>query len=322
MSTTPGSIKVRVRTITWLCDRVRAYELCGLDDAELPPFTAGAHIDVQLGNGLSRSYSLCNDPEERHRYVIAVQREPAGRGGSVWIHDKLGAGEIVEIERPLNHFALAEDAETHVLIAGGIGITPVLSMARRLNRTGRDWRLHFAVRDRAHAPFLSQLDQLDASGGNRVHLHVDAENGSAPLDIGEVVRAGPANAHLYCCGPEPMLAAFEAACAGLDCASVHMERFTGVEAPALDGGFEVELARAGVTLTVAEGQSILGAITEAGIDAPYSCTEGICGTCVTTVLSGTPDHRDLVLTDQEKQAGDVMLICCSGSKGPRLVLDF
>ena len=315
------TIELLVKAVTWESDRVRSYDLRLASGAPLPPFTAGAHIDLALPNGLTRSYSLINSQDERTRYVIAVQNDRVSRGGSRWIHQHLQAGDRLKVGPPRNNFRLVEEAPQSLLIAGGIGITPMLSIVMRLASPGRPWTLHYCARTRADAAFL---DRLDLPGGwphGKVQLNFDHEPGGITQDIGSLVDAAHAAAHIYCCGPAPMLAAFAAATAGRDAGLVHVEHFSTTQAPATAGGFTVALAKSGREVFVAAGETILDAVLAAGIDAPYSCMEGVCGSCETTVIDGLPDHRDLVLSDAEKASNRSMMICCSGSQGMRLTLD-
>jgi tetrachlorobenzoquinone reductase len=321
-------LEVRVKAVTFEADGILSYDLrpAGTGAAPaftggaLPPFTAGAHVDLHLPQGLVRSYSLINPQDERHRYVIAVQREPESRGGSRHVHQRLHAGELLSIAPPRNNFPLAEDARHSILIAGGIGITPIWCMAQRLEALGRSFELYYCVRRRALAALLEPIEALSARRPGSVHLTFDAEGG-AILDIAALVAGAAADAHLYCCGPLAMLDAFEAATAGRDRALVHAEYFTTREVPATEGGFTVVLARSGRRVPVPPGSSIIDALFKAGLDVPHSCLEGVCGTCETKVIAGTPDHRDLVLSDAERAAGKTMMICCSGSKSDTLVLD-
>jgi vanillate O-demethylase ferredoxin subunit len=303
-----------VKSATWEAPIITSYDLRPMEGGELPAFTAGAHIDLTLPNGLIRSYSLVNPQTERHRYVIAVQKDRASRGGSKWVHENFHPGDILTINGPRNNFPLNESAEKSILLAGGIGITPILSMSERLAALGRDWELIYCARTRGDAAFVDRLK------GN-VKFNFDGEPGGKMLDIAAVVRAAPANAHFYCCGPLPMLSAFEAATADLPRERVHVEYFTAKEPPAVGGGFKVVLAKSGKEFIVPPGKTILDTLLDAGLDIPYSCMEGVCGTCETKVLEGTPDHRDLILTEDEHAAGKSMMICCSGSKSEKLVLD-
>lgn len=310
-----ATMPLRLHSIRFAARNIHLYEFTPLDAQPLPPFTAGAHIDLHLPNGLVRQYSLCNPPGERHRYVVGVKRDGNSRGGSQFIHESLRVGTVLTIGAPRNNFALAEEAPHTVLIAGGIGVTPMVGMAARLRQTGRPWQLHYSVREQDDAAFL------DALTGPELHLHVDAKHVGQPLPVADIVRGAAPGSHLYCCGPAPMLDAFEAATADWPRSHVHVERFTPVKPAAGAGGFTVKLARCGDSVAVAPGQSILSALRGIGMAVPASCEQGICGTCETRVLQGLPDHRDSLLSDDEKQAGKVMMICCSGSLGDLLVLD-
>lgn len=307
---------LRIKSVTWEAPNILSYELTPLESAQLPPFTAGAHIDLVLPTGISRSYSLVNSQSERHRYVIAVQKDRATRGGSKWIHENLRAGDTVSVDGPRNHFALDETAQKSVFIAAGIGITPIMSMIERMNSLGRDWELTYCARTRAGTAFLRSLEN-DA----RVRFNFDGEPGGKMLDIAALVRESPGDAHFYCCGPLPVLEAFESATKGLPSERVHLEYFAAKELPPAEGGFTVVLAKSGRELTVSSGKSILDTLRASGLDVPYSCGQGVCGTCETTVLEGIPDHRDLILTKNERAANKRMMICCSGAKSGKLVLD-
>lgn len=319
------TLQVRLRSITLEADHILGFELVALPpDNSLPAFTAGAHIDLHLptpGGALVRSYSLLNDPRETHRYRIGVNRDPKSRGGSRHVHEVLRVGDVLTISAPRNNFPLDESAPFNVFIAGGIGITPMLGMIARSQALGTPWRLHYAARTRQHAGFLDLLATYQGQPGAELVLNFDQEPGGQMLNLNRVVDALPAGAHVYCCGPLPMLEAYEQATAGLPPERVHREYFAAKEAAATAGGFTVELARSHKTLTVPEGKTILDCLIEIQVEPPFSCREGVCGTCEVRVLDGTPDHRDLVLTDAERAAGDRMMVCCSGAKSPRLVLD-
>lgn len=284
--------------------------------AALPRFTAGAHIDVFLPNGMLRSYSLMNDADEVDRYVCGVGRDRASRGGSAYLHDHVVTGASLTISAPKNLFPLDETAELSVLIAGGIGATPLIAMARRLNRLGRRWQAFYCARSRTAAPFLGELASLGPDIATRFSDECDGRY----LDFPAMMAAAAATTHFYCCGPSVMIDAFNAAGAALP-NRAHSERFAADEAPATEGGFTVELARSARAVAVPAGQTILEALEEAGLDVPFSCLAGICGSCVTRVIDGVPDHRDMVLTDRERSRNDQMMICCSGSLSKRLVLD-
>nr|WP_157341936.1 PDR/VanB family oxidoreductase [Bradyrhizobium pachyrhizi] len=306
-----------VKRIGYEAERIHSYELIARTGSELAPFTAGSHIDLHLPNGMIRSYSLVNDQCERHRYVIAVNKDAGSRGGSSFVHDAVRVGDIIAISGPRNNFALQEEAEHSVLIAGGIGITPLLSMIRRLEALGCRWDLFYAARTRAAAAFLDELGTYRS----RVHVDFDDERWGRVFDLPAIVRNAPAHAHLYCCGPLPMLEAFEAATADRLADHVHVEYFKAREAPATEGGFDVKLARSNRTIAVEAGKTILDALLDAGIAANYACTEGVCGTCETRVLEGIPDHRDQFLSEEEQAANKSVMICCSGAKSRTLVLD-
>ncbi len=293
-----------------VADGVVSLTLAAPDGSLLPQWTPGAHLDLVLDNGLVRQYSLCGDPADRRGFEIAVLREPGGRGGSAYVHDELTSGAKVRIRGPRNHFPLRE-APGYLFIAGGIGITPILPMLRVADAEGADWRLVYGGRGRASMAFLDRL----AAYGDRVLVCPQDETGL--LDLDTVLSApGFAGRAVYCCGPEPLLAAVEERCA-----AVHVERFAAKPFDGEDESFEVVLERSGQALTVAPGVSILSAVEQAGLSVLSSCQEGTCGTCETGVLEGEPDHRDSVLTAAERAAGDVMMICVSRSRRPRLVLD-
>lgn len=317
MSTT---LQVFVRSITLEAAGVLSFELRPLAGAALPAFSAGSHIDVHLPGGVIRSYSLLNAQEERHRYVIAVQREEQGRGGSRAMHE-LRVGQPVAISGPRNNFGLAESASHSVLVAGGIGITPLWSMVQRLQALGRSWELYYCVRTRAQAALLEQIEALPPAARGRVHLNFDHEPGGRMLDLAQLESMHPAGTHFYCCGPAAMLEAFQRATARRPREFVHLEYFAGANEAATAGGFTIQLARQGRSLPVPEGRTILQTLLDAGIDVPYSCMDGICGSCEVRVIAGEPEHRDLVLSPEQQAGNKTMMICCSGSRSKTLVLD-
>ncbi|MHC2336917.1 PDR/VanB family oxidoreductase [Bradyrhizobium sp. USDA 4454] len=312
--------QVLVKRICLEAERINSYELIARTGTELVPFTAGSHIDLHLPNGMLRSYSLVNDQRERHRYVIAVNNDAESRGGSSFVHDTVRVGDIMTISKPSNNFVLHEDAEHSILIAGGIGITPLLSMIRRLEALGRSWELFYAARTRAAAAFLDELATF-RSDRSKVQVDFDDERAGRLFDLSAIVSGAPAHVHLYCCGPVPMLEAFEAAAAGRPADHVHVEYFKAREAPAVEGGFDVRLARSNRTIAVESGKTILDALLDAGVAANYACTEGVCGTCETRVLEGIPDHRDQFLSKEEQATNQSVMICCSGARSRTLVLD-
>ncbi|MGM5024085.1 PDR/VanB family oxidoreductase [Tardiphaga sp. 367_B4_N1_1] len=314
-------VEVRVRRITFEAETVNSYELVPLKQVELPIFTAGAHVDLHLGNGMIRSYSLLNDQQERGRYVVAVNKDTNGRGGSSFVHENVRVGDVLKISAPRNNFALNEDAAHTVLIAGGIGITPLLAMIRRLDVLGRSWKLFYAARSETSAAFLEDLRVLRPDAHADLQIDFDDQRDGRIFDIERIVRSAPADAHLYCCGPAAMLEAFEVATADRPPDTIHVEYFQSKEAPAVDGGFEVVLSRSKRTVLVEAGKTILDALIDADVPVNYSCSSGVCGTCETRVIEGTPDHRDQYLSKDEQAANNVIMVCCSGSRSARLVLD-
>jgi ferredoxin-NADP reductase len=306
-----------VRTMTAESDGVLSIELVDPEGDELPPWEPGAHVDVQLAAGLSRQYSLSGDPHDRRRYRIAVLREPAGRGGSAYVHDALRPGHLVGYTGPRNHFRL-KPSPAYLFIAGGIGITPILPMVARVEAEGRRWRLMYGGRTASSMAFTDEL----APRGDSVTLHPQDAHGL--LDLDALLGSAQPETLVYCCGPEPLLRAVEERMAAWPAESLRLERFAAPERPARDPAsehvVEVVLAESGRTLTVGPETSILQALLDAGIDHDHDCTEGICGTCETKVIDGEVDHRDYVLTQREKDAGDCMMVCVSRACGNRLVL--
>ncbi len=298
---------------------ITSFALVHPDGAPLTGFAAGAHLDVEIAPGLVRQYSLCNDPRERDRYLIAVLRETASRGGSVRLVDEVEVGATLRVSEPRNHFALDARADRVLLFAGGIGITPLLSMAERLAHVGIPFVLHYCSRSRERLAFAERL----AVFGTKVVLHLDDEG--SRLDMGAVLRERGPNDHLYVCGPKPFIeAALETGrVAGWPADSLHREFFSGAEETDRDGDapFEVELSSSGQRFAVPAGTKVIDVLAANGVSIPTSCEQGVCGTCVTRVLRGTPDHRDLFLTDQERAKNDQFTPCCSRSKTSLLVLD-
>lgn len=280
--------------------------------ADLPAWEPGAHVDLLLGPGLERQYSLCSDPADRSAWRIAVLREPDGRGGSAHVHRRMREGDKVRARGPRNRFPL-EPARRYRFVAGGIGITPILPMLAAADAAGADWTLLYGGRTRATMAFTGEL----ARYGARVTLAPEDETGL--LDLPPVLDGLPPGTLVYCCGPGPLLDAVEERCPP---GVLRTERFRPKEQGSGTGGaFEVVLARSGRTLTVPPDMSVLDAVRGAGVEVLYSCTEGTCGTCETDVLEGEPDHRDSLLTEEERAGGETMLICVSRCRGRRLVLD-
>lgn len=312
-------LSLRIEHIETAAIDVKRYTLIHRDGRPLPAFTAGAHIELQLPNGMARCYSLLNAPGETHRYQVAVHRSPTSTGGSQFMHDALAPGNVVNTSEPRNHFPLHEQAKFSYLIAGGIGITPLMAMAQRLTALGKPWELHYCARTPEHAAFIPELQALARQGGT-LHCHFDHIPGGTPLAINGLVASGAQGSHWYCCGPNGMLQAFEEATRSCS-ERAHVEYFSAKHDAALDGGFEIQLARSGRVLHVPAGRSILDVVTEAGVNVQTSCREGICGSCETRLLEGQADHRDAVLSPEEQAENTSMMICCSGAKSARLVLD-
>lgn len=292
------------------------FELHSGDGGELPAWRPGAHIDVVTATGIVRQYSLCGHPSDRTSYRIAVLRQTDSRGGSAWLHERLHEGDRVVVSRPRNQFPL-DEATRYVFLAGGIGITPLLTMIRSVAADGADWSLHYGGRTRAS---MAYVDDLREVGPSRVYLVPFDECGLIDLDT--VIGGAGTDAVVYCCGPEPLIAAAETVCArrGIQ---LHTERFApkAIDSPRVDSAFTVRIASTGAELAVPADRSIVDVLIEAGVDVLTSCEEGTCGTCETAVLAGGPDHRDSVLTEEEQAAGDRILPCVSRSHTPLLVLD-
>jgi ferredoxin-NADP reductase len=315
MSVSLAQLDLVVADAALVADGVLRLELVSPTGADLPAWRPGAHLDVVVQPGVERQYSLCGDPADRARYVVAVLREPDGRGGSVHLHDGVRVGDTLRVKGPLNHFEL-EPAAAYRFVAGGIGITPLLPMIRAAAAAGADWTLDYSGRSRSTMAFV---DELVASHGSRVVVHAGDEGGR--LDIAAL---DPAGAQVYSCGPARMIEALEErAAAAWPRHSLHVERFEAraVAEPVFQEAFEVELELSGITVTVPPERSILDVVEEQGVFALWSCREGTCGTCETPVVEGEVDHRDSVLTPEEQEANEVMMICVSRAACPRLVLD-
>ncbi|WP_164701799.1 PDR/VanB family oxidoreductase [Modestobacter sp. KNN46-3] len=315
-------LRLQVARRTTGAEGVVVLELRDPTGADLPAWSPGAHIDLLLPGGLTRQYSLCGDPHDRAVWQIGVLREPAGRGGSALVHDQVQEGAEIDVRGPRNHFELVPAAR-YVFLAGGIGITPILPMAAAAEEAGATWEFHYGGRTRTSMAFLEALEALEAKTGHglRVTLHPQDEVGL--IDLDRILGTPQPDTKVYCCGPEPLLAAVEQRCADWPPGSLHVERFAPKEQGerVLSGDFDVELTLSGTTLTVPPDKSILQVVEEAGIPVLSSCQEGTCGTCETGVLEGTVDHRDSLLTPEEQAANDTMFICVSRAACPKLVLE-
>ena len=318
----PGTLHLRVARKTAEAEGICSFELTDAAGAALPAFTAGAHLDVQVPGGPTRQYSLCNSPAETHRYLIAVLHEAASRGGSAGMHERVREGDLLEVSLPRNHFALAEDATSHVLLAGGIGVTPILAMAERLHALGADFAMHYCTRTRARTAFAERLARAPFAA--RVQLHLDDGEAAQRLDLAALLQAPVPGRHLYVCGPQGFMDAVlgTARKQGWPEAQLHYEFFSAAPVDTTgDRGFEVQLARSGRVVPIPAGRSVVHVLADAGVFIATSCEQGVCGTCLTRVIDGLPDHRDQYLTPEEQAAGDQFLPCCSRARTARLVLD-
>ncbi|KUZ41468.1 PDR/VanB family oxidoreductase [Burkholderia territorii] len=304
-----------------------ARDICGFefvsdDGAPLPRFDAGAHIDVYLPGGLVRQYSLCNHPDHGDRYQIAVLRDAEGRGGSRAIHDEVRQGDTVRIGMPRNQFPLAPDAPHHLLLAGGIGITPILCMAEQLHSSGTPFDMHYCARS---ADRMAFVERINAAGfHDRARLHVDDGAPAQRLDLPAVLASAPDGTHLYVCGPRGFMDAVLNTARECNWADerLHYEFFGGeVASSGSDRAFQVRIASSGQVIDVPAECTVIAALAANGIDVLTSCEQGVCGTCMTRVLEGEPEHRDSYLTEAERAAGDQFMPCCSRSRSDLLVLD-
>ena len=314
-----SDIPVKVLARHEEAEGIYSYELARTDGAPLPAFSAGSHIDVHLPGAIVRQYSLYNNDQETHRYRIAVLRDPASRGGSIAMHDQVKTGDTLTISAPRNLFPLVSSPFS-LLLAGGIGITPLLCMAQRLAATDRDFRLHYCTRSLSRTALKDSVAAL----GDRARLHLDDGDASQKLDLPKALAAAPAGTRLYVCGPAGFIdfVVNTAKAAGWPTDHLHMEYFGAAPQDTTgDRAFEVRIASTGKTYTIAADKTVLAALQEQGVDVLASCEQGVCGTCLTRVLEGECDHRDMYLTDDEKARNDQFLPCCSRAKSPLLVLD-
>jgi vanillate O-demethylase ferredoxin subunit len=321
---TPESARLSVQVVR---KRVEATDICTFELADplgnpLPSFGAGSHIDVYIRDDLVRQYSLCNDPRETHRYMIGVLHVAESRGGSAAMHEDIREGDVLEISDPRNHFQLAHGVKRSLLIAGGIGVTPILCMAERLANIGANFEMHYCTRSEARTAFRERIRA--STFADRVHFHFSDGAAEQKFDVAAVVAGGGPDCHLYVCGPNGFMDQVLAAARrnGWSEERLHREYFaSGVQASTNDAEFEVRLASTGKTYRVAKDQTVVAALATHGIDIPTSCGQGVCGTCLTRILDGDPDHRDLYQTDAERTRNDQFTPCCSRARSPVLVLD-
>jgi vanillate O-demethylase ferredoxin subunit len=315
-------LMMRVRRITDEAQDIRSFELVDETGTPLPAITAGAHIDVHLGPGIIRQYSLCNGPEQTESYTIAVKREAQSRGGSSAMHDRIRVGDRVGVTGPRNNFPLAPEADDSLLLAAGIGVTPLLSMSKHLRAMGKPFRLEYFTRSPESTAFTDLLGDPGFAKHVTVHYGVEPDAVAAYLQVRLAWR--PVGRHLYACGPRPFMDLItEKAAASYPDDAVHLEHFQAD--PSLENAprerFTIRLARSGVEMEVPAGESIVDVLTRSGVRVEVMCQQGVCGTCLTGVIGGVPDHRDAFLSDAEKAANDKILLCCSRACSPLLVLD-
>lgn len=313
-------VVLAVRQVRQETPEVLSFEMISGDGRPLPTYSPGAHITLRLPSGLSRSYSLLDDGLHHDCYRIATKREAQGGGGSIWMHDTLRVGQTVKSLPPANDFTLIEEAQHSVFFAGGIGITPILSMITRLTSLGRPWSLYYTGTSRARMAFVDKVEALTNLGCGKVNLFFTGE-GDARCDLPSAISAAPDGTHFYCCGPNGLIDTFIEACSARAPAFCHYERFAGNSEAATEGGYELLLSSSGRRLPVPEGKTILDVLLDAGVDVPYACTQGVCGTCKIGVRSGVPDHRDECLSEEDREANNAVIACCSGALSPVLELD-
>lgn len=309
------TFEVRVRALVWEAPGVLSLELTAPDGGALPPFEPGAHIDLKLPDGTLRQYSLCGDPNDTSHYRLGIRAISGGMSSS-YVHRKLRPGDLVTVSAPRNNFPLVQ-AKHYIFVAGGIGVTPFIPMMREVSAKGRSWTLLYCNKRNEDAPFLAEIRQL----GGEISLH-SSEAGTR-LDVAQRLTAVEKDAVIYCCGPEKLMLAVEEATSAWPEGTVHFEWFAPRARPAdeVSGAFEVVCEQSGLTLTVPPEKSILEVLSEAGIEVPRSCEQGICGTCECRVISGEVDHRDSILSSAERAANQTMMTCVSRAKSGRLVLD-
>lgn len=302
---------VVVSSVSELARNIKGFELRATE-GRLPPFTAGAHITLHVESDIQRQYSLCNDPGDNSKYHIAVLKEPNGRGGSRYLHEVLLPGASISISGPVNHFSLAPQASRYLLIAGGIGITPILAMVRELSRRNVDFRLHYCARSAPHAAFLDVLPGICRPG--QLGIHFDGGDPRFGLDVRQALAEPEEGTHLYCCGPIPLMQAVKAAAAAWPKDNVHFESFKSSDgSDRSEGAFDVVLKRQGARLKVPGAKTIVQVMRESGFNVETSCEAGTCGTCKTRYTSGQPIHNDFVLSDQER--AEFVMVCCARASG-------
>ena len=314
----PQMMPLRVTRNDKIADGIHMLEFRDAGGQPLPEFSAGAHIAVQAPNGALRKYSLCNDPAERERYLVAVKREVNGRGGSIDLIDHVKAGDQLMVAPPVNDFRLPQRAQEFLFIAGGIGITPIMAMIRQLRKEGKRFRLFYCTRSPETTAFLDELSAPEFK--DQVTIHYDGGDPSRALDLRPILQERKNREHLYCCGPRPLMEAVRKMTDHWSSAAVHFEAFSDADThKPTDKPFKVRLARSGAVIEVPASKTILEALREHGLDVPSSCETGTCGTCRTKLIAGEADHRDLVLHDHERV--DTIMICVSRARTDEITID-
>ena len=316
-----SELNVQVVEITDEAADIKSFSLVPESGDSLPVYTPGAHIDLVLKNGLVRQYSLCGDPEDHSRYLIAVKRVPDSRGGSDFIHSEIAIGDCLAISNPRNNFPLDEAAPHSVLLAAGIGVTPILAMADRLHAIGASFEFHYFSRGPSHTAFHDRLTETPFSGG--LHFHYALSAVSVTSFLGRFLKHRPEGAQLYTCGPKPFMHTVLIGATAWPSNTVHLEYFStdALSAQEGDQAFKVSLARTGKTLNVPKDKTIAKTLLDNGIDVDLSCEQGVCGTCITSLLEGEAEHRDVVMTSGEHAANNKICICVSRAKSSTLLLD-
>ncbi|WP_428240464.1 PDR/VanB family oxidoreductase [Gynuella sp.] len=315
-------IDVKVTRKTYETDDIVSLELMKPDHTPLPSFTAGAHVDLHLPDNLVRQYSLFNSSSETNRYMIGVLKDPASRGGSLAVHDHIKVGDIIQISEPRNLFALEQGARRSILFAGGIGVTPILAMAEQLVLTNAEFEMHYCARSRQRMAFIEHI--ASSAFASQVQFHFDDGDDEQRLNINQVLASPEPGTHIYVCGPtgfmDYVLTAAETL--GWPAAQIHREYFSAAPVDhSQDGVFEVEINSTGQVFVIPADQSVLSVLEEAGVDIPMACEEGVCGTCLTGVLEGEPEHRDVFMSDEEHALNNQFTPCCSRARSARLLLD-
>jgi phthalate 4,5-dioxygenase reductase subunit len=314
-----GMMLMRVASVEQIAGDIYQFVIRGPDDSELPKFGAGAHIEVCVPNGSFRKFSLCNDPMQRDRYVIAVKRVSDGRGGSVSLIDGVKSGDTIWVSPPINNFSLPPRAQEFVFIAGGIGITPIMAMIREIAASkGKNFKLYYCTRSPETTAFMEEL--CGSAFRECVVIHHDQGDPSQALEFQSILRERKNRAHLYCCGPKPLMEAVRRHTKHWSPTAVHFEAFndTDIHRPD-DKAFVVKIKRSGEMIEVPAGVTILDAMRARGLDVPSSCETGTCGTCRYLLIEGEADHRDLVLSDEQRQRA--IMICVSRAKSHHLLID-